>query len=98
MATAHLPTSAKVGLRTQGFAGRRVEQLLLHGDVRSKIARELWQERRAHARAPALDGVAELLQVAVLVLQQGCSFHVPRESRIVSPDRVGRNRRRANSS
>jgi hypothetical protein len=85
MATAHLPTSAKVGLRTQGFAGRRVEQLLLHGDVRSKIARELWQERRAHAGAPALHSVAELLEVPVLVLHQCRGFHgVPEGSHIVT--------------
>jgi hypothetical protein len=55
--------------------------------VRQQIASELRQERFADLRAPALDCLAELLQVAVLALEQGCGFH---ETDAGSPERMSR--------
>src|SRR5258708_14023486 len=56
------------------MGGGGVEELLLDREVRRQVARELRQERRADAGAPALDGFAELFQVAVLTLEQCRGF------------------------
>ena len=62
-------------LFAQGRADGRVEDLRLDGHVRREVGGELRQERLAHACAPALDGLAELLKVAVMTLEKGGRFH-----------------------
>src|SRR5260370_26862365 len=52
-----------------------VEELLLDGNMSYQVAGQLRQERLSGPCAAALNGLAELLQIAVLTFEQGCGFH-----------------------